>query len=184
MRPSSRTQILDAAIRVAERDGITALTLDSAAGEAGVTRAGLLYHFRNRDDLMLAIHQHLVEIWEQDLLAELGKPWAEATATERSTAYVQEGTRGRSRPAELIFMVHAAAHPAYSEVWEQLLRRWAPEADAADSAAVDLFLARMAADGLWLHQATSPTPLDDGTREVLRDRITALATGRARRREK
>ncbi|MEV6041708.1 hypothetical protein AB0L65_62145 [Nonomuraea sp. NPDC052116] len=34
MRPSQRTRILDAAIRVTERDGITALALESAAEEA------------------------------------------------------------------------------------------------------------------------------------------------------
>lgn len=177
MRPSSRTHLLDAAVRVAEQDGITRLTLDSTAREAGITRAGLLYHFRNRDDLLLAIHQHLADLWEQDLLTELDKPWDEATAEERSAAYVREGTRGRSRPAELIFMVDAAAHPAYNAVWERLLQRWAPAADTSNPAAADLFLARVAADGIWLFQATSSDPLDESTREALRDRVTALITG-------
>lgn len=179
MRPSARTHILDAATRVAERDGITRLTLDSAAQEAGVTRAGLLYHFRNRDDLLLAIHQHLAGLWEQDLLAELDKPWDEATPQERSAAYIREGTRGHTRPAELIFMVEAAAHPAYNNVWEQLLQRWAPEADISDPAAADLFLARMAADGFWMFQVTTPNPVDERSREVFRNHIAALATGQS-----
>ena len=35
MRPSSKTRILQAAVRVTERHGITALTLEAAAEEAG-----------------------------------------------------------------------------------------------------------------------------------------------------
>ena len=61
-------------MRVTERHGITALTLEAAAEEAGLTKPGLMYHFRTRDDLLIAIQRHLTETWEEQLLAELGQP--------------------------------------------------------------------------------------------------------------
>ncbi|MGB6614932.1 MAG: helix-turn-helix domain-containing protein, partial [Trebonia sp.] len=61
MRPSSRTQILQAAVRVTERHGITALTLEAAAEEAGLTKPGLMYHFRTRDELLIGIQRYLTE---------------------------------------------------------------------------------------------------------------------------
>ncbi|MFI5546081.1 TetR/AcrR family transcriptional regulator [Streptomyces sp. NPDC051815] len=64
MRPSARTRILEAAVRVTERDGITALTLQSAAEEAGVTKPGLMDHFRTRQALLVAIQRTLTLRWE------------------------------------------------------------------------------------------------------------------------
>src|SRR5580700_8626570 len=105
MRPSSRTQILQAAVRVTERRGITALTLEAAAEEAGLTKPGLMYHFRTRDDL---------------------------------------------------------------------LARWVPQPPVPDPVQLDLFLARLAADGLWLFEATRPAPLAPEVKQALIRRITAL----------
>ena len=45
MRESKRTVILDAAVNVIESDGITAVTFDSVAAAAGITRGGIIYHF-------------------------------------------------------------------------------------------------------------------------------------------
>lgn len=49
VRESKKTMILDAAIQVIEEDGITAVTFDSVAAAAGITRAGIIYHFPSRD---------------------------------------------------------------------------------------------------------------------------------------
>ncbi len=49
---SNRDKILHAAVQVAVRDGIMAMTLDAVAQEAGVSKGGLLYHFRSKDELI------------------------------------------------------------------------------------------------------------------------------------
>jgi AcrR family transcriptional regulator len=84
--------------RVTERHGITALTLEAAAEEAGLTKPGPMYHFRTRDDLLMAIQRHLTETWEHYLLAELGKPLEESTAQERAAACSRRPGRPRSPP--------------------------------------------------------------------------------------
>lgn len=53
--PSNREKILDAAVQVAIRDGILAMTLDAVAKEAGVSKGGLIHHFRSKDDLIAAM---------------------------------------------------------------------------------------------------------------------------------
>jgi len=119
MRPSSKIQILRAAVRVTERHGITALTLDAAAEEAGLTKAGLMYHFRTRDALLIAIQRHLTETWEKQLLVELGKPLEESTAQERAAAYVASMRHGSASKAELAFMVESATSSELAQVWER-----------------------------------------------------------------
>src|SRR5580692_7640376 len=146
MRPSSRTQILQAAVRVTERRGITALTLEAAAEEAGLTKPGLMYHFRTRDDLLMAIQRHLTETWEQYLLAELGKPLEQSTAQERAAAYARVNARGPASKAELAFMVESATSPELAQVWNDLMARWVPQPPVPDPVQLDLFLARLAAD--------------------------------------
>jgi AcrR family transcriptional regulator len=55
---SNREKILDATVQVAIRDGVMAMTLDAVAQEAGVSKGGLLYHFRSKDDLLAAMLVH------------------------------------------------------------------------------------------------------------------------------
>ncbi|MPY51956.1 TetR/AcrR family transcriptional regulator [Streptomyces acidicola] len=175
MRPSSRNLILDAAIRVTERDGITGLTLESAAEEAGVTKGGLMYHFRTRDDLLLAIQKHLTAAWEEQLDAELGKPLAEASARETVEAYARVGTRGTAASkADLAFMLESVTQPELSRVWEQMMRRWSPPLRSAEPAEIDLLLARLATDGLWLFEATSGYQLPAPIKKALGERLVAL----------
>jgi AcrR family transcriptional regulator len=175
MRPSSKTKILEAAIRVTEREGITHLTLEAVAEEAGVTKGGLLYHFRTREELLLEIQRHLTAGWEERLLAELGKPLAEATPQERAAAYARVGAQGGASKAELAFMVEATARPELARAWDALMERWLPEPSSPDPRWLDLFLARLAADGLWLFEATSRVRLTPEVKEAVCRRIAALA---------
>ncbi|WP_326728033.1 TetR/AcrR family transcriptional regulator [Streptomyces phaeochromogenes] len=174
MRPSSRTQILEAAIRVTEKEGITSLTLESVAVEAGLTKGGLLYHFRTREELLLAIQRHLTEGWEKQLEARLGKAFAEATAAERAIAYTLMDVDSEPRKADLAFMVESASDPELAQVWNALVDRWVPVPSEPDPAQLELFLARMAADGLWLFEATTGTELTPAVKDALRQRIAAL----------
>jgi TetR/AcrR family transcriptional regulator len=77
--PTQDTQqvILEAALRVFARSGITAATLDDIATEACVTRGTLCWHFHNKDELLSGIIKHygphsmlrpVIEQIEQDLL--------------------------------------------------------------------------------------------------------------------
>jgi AcrR family transcriptional regulator len=54
-RAASRSSILDAARRVATRDGARDLSLRAVAAEAGFAPAALYGYFRGKDDLLLAL---------------------------------------------------------------------------------------------------------------------------------
>ncbi|MFJ9622561.1 TetR/AcrR family transcriptional regulator [Streptomyces sp. NPDC101181] len=179
MRPSSKNLILNAAVRVTEREGITGLTLESAAEEAGVTKGGLMYHFRTRDDLLLAIQRHLTAAWEERLVAEVGKPLREAEPRELTAAYARVGTELGASKAELAFMIESVNHPELANVWTDLMRHLDAPTQSADPQDIDLLLARLVIDGLWLHEATSGTPLPQPVREAVRRRLLALTDGSA-----
>lgn len=154
MRPSNRYRILDAAVRVVQRDGVTAVTFDSVAAEAELTRGGIMYHFPSREDLLVALHQHLADRWEATLLADAGRPLDELGADDRLAAYVRVSTRSATR-AELQLMLEAATRPEWAAPWSSVLDRWAPvPTDAGkDAAAMARLVTRLAADGLWMFEA-------------------------------
>src|SRR4029077_19159904 len=119
----------------------------------GLTKPGLMYHFRTRSDLLIAIQRHLIEAWEEQLLTELGKPLEESTAQERAAAYARVNAHGPASKAELAVMVEAATNPELAPVWNDLMARGVPQPPVPDPVQLDLFLARLAADGLWLFEA-------------------------------
>lgn len=177
MRTSKRDRILDAAVNVINRDGVRAVTFESVAAEAQLTRGGLLYHFPSREALLRGIDEHLVQAWETSMEALLGKTAEQATALERYQTFVRVSAQSATR-AELMFMLESADPDAEERPWGPAVRRWAPlppEAGTAEeSAALDNFVARLAADGLWIYEAMYEGQLDEGVRAQVAERIAGL----------
>lgn len=183
MRTSNRSKILDAAIRVIQRDGVTGVTFDAVAAEAGVTRGGMMYHFPAREALVAAIHDHLAQQWEASLVESAGKRAVDASASERHIAYARTCAQSATR-AELLFMLDASN--AAASPWDGVLARWAAPAPAAhdDSAALARFIARLAADGMWVYEALSNAPLPADLRERVAAQLTRMIEDSAARNEK
>jgi AcrR family transcriptional regulator len=175
MRPNNRTKVLDAAVRVVEREGLRGLTLEATAEEAGLTRGGMMYHFRDKDALVLALHEHLAADWEARLEAAAGGPAADVTADQRIAAYARVAVEEASR-AEFALLLEASHDARFGETWSAVQRRWTPtpEQAAADPRAFDHFVLRLAADGLWAYDSFDSDPLTPELRAALADRITAL----------
>jgi len=60
---SLRDALLDAAEAVVARQGIANLTLDAVAAQAGMSKGGLLHHFRTKDRLIEGLVTRAAEDW-------------------------------------------------------------------------------------------------------------------------
>lgn len=176
MRQSKREEILRAATAVVQREGVTALTYEAVAAEAGLTKGGLLYHFPTRDDLLHGLHVYVAGQWEQAMVAEGGAPAEQLDDDARFAAFV----RASHYPdrAELLLMLEASETPTTNAVWDEVYQRWAPEPPSAeaDDAELERFVARLAADGLWLFQSLAAAErmdlrFDPQLRRRIADRI-------------
>src|SRR3954451_9455444 len=65
----SRTRILDAAEAIVRARGVSGLTLERAAKEAGVSKGGLLYHFASKEALLTGLLARMSEWMQQDFEA-------------------------------------------------------------------------------------------------------------------
>ena len=108
--------------------------------------------------------------------ALLGKRADEATALERYQTFVRVSAQSATR-AELMFMLESMDPDAGERPWGPVVQRWAPSPPAravADPAALDDFVARLAADGLWIYEAMYEGQLDAEVRAQLTERIAGL----------
>lgn len=180
MRTSNRTKILDAIVTIAQRDGVTAVTFDAVAAETGLTRGGLLYHFPSREALILAAHTHLAAQWEAGMEKNVGGNADHAQPTERDAAYIRSCAQA-ARRVELLMMLESANEPEFDALWRGVLDRWAPPVpDVNDPASLSRFIARLAADGLWVHEALSNRPLPTKLKERICGELETMAGGTPR----
>ena len=142
--------LLDAAGEVVRREGVTNLTLDRVAAEAGVSKGGLLYHFGTKQELVVALLTHTLEAADADLedLAANNERDQGAFA-QAYLDFVQSGQHG-SGAATGVFAAAALddgdlapARDMFTKWQERLLHD-----DGLDETAA--LLARVVGDGLWL----------------------------------
>ena len=69
-RARSRSALLESAARGLSRHGYGNLVLEQVASEAGYTRGALYHHFKDKEDLALAVIEWVNENW----LREVGEP--------------------------------------------------------------------------------------------------------------
>jgi AcrR family transcriptional regulator len=61
--PDQRVRLFEAAIKVALERGYAHVTLDAVARQAGLSKGGLLYHFRSKAELIKGLLTHYDDGW-------------------------------------------------------------------------------------------------------------------------
>lgn len=174
MRPSNRTAIIEAAHRVAERQGGADFSYESTAVEAGLTKAGVLYHFPSREDLALAVVEHVAATWEEAMLTALGRPFEGASPAQRIRAYVEVSAHDEMTRADVAIYADALCRPAHQGPWNEVFERWFDFTGCSVAERARLTCARFAADGLWVAKATGVIEGEGPTYDAVVAELLAL----------
>lgn len=65
--PDARRQLIDAALRLFATRGFDGTSLQDIADVVGIRKASLLYHFESKEQLRLAVLDHLLSVWNEGL---------------------------------------------------------------------------------------------------------------------
>lgn len=172
MRPSSRTEILTAAMRVVDAVGGADITYESVAREAGLTKAGLMYHFPSKDALMIGVIEHVIDLWQTELCAVLAVPLEDSTLAQRVDAFVKFAGAGGVTQGEFVVFTEAVRRPQLSAPWLEWLRTWFGFGEGTDTTA--LMLVWLAANGLWVAESTNILTVTPEQRTALLGRMADL----------
>jgi AcrR family transcriptional regulator len=162
-RGDTRSRLLDAAGAVIRRDGPQALTLDAVAAQAGVSKGGLLYHFKSKRELLDALVARWLDEFQRDIEAESGN------FAER---YVRASDGAKAEEAGLLAAL--VADPQVLAVVRERHAAWQDRVATEGGDTVDATVARLAADGLWLSDLLGIAPPAGDLRERVLARLLEL----------
>lgn len=149
--------LLDHAAKLAVEHGLAAVTVQSVAEAAGVTKGGLLHHFPNKQALINAVFADLLDALDHQLDARIAadpEPRGAFTRAYIDSVFAIEPEGNAAVWAAL----------AISMLTDPLLRGlWSAWVDARQKrhrltdGALALTAIRLAADGIWLADLTGIT---------------------------
>lgn len=173
-RTSKKDAVLAAAYEIVEEDGISAVTYDRLSEVTGMSKSGLIYHFPSRHDLLIAMHQHIADVWDAEIMtASGGRGPEELTQRERYRAALS--TMSTASPlAELLMNIHAHSHPDFIAIWNRMDERWLPDPSEHGDQDLNFITASVLASGLWVHDHINGRPLSPEARAHIIDEIMAL----------
>ncbi|HKY92137.1 MAG TPA: TetR family transcriptional regulator [Nevskiaceae bacterium] len=181
-KKSVRQAVLDAAVALVEQTGAGTLTLDAVAARAGVSKGGLLHHFKSKEALLSAMITDVLTNFEAeldqaalDLTAAGDNPYAyQRNQIETYLDRAFSGLGSKNRSAMALFAV-AAHQPNLLQPIRDYFRRRS-EHTAAHYPEPMLVLALAAlADGLWLFDALGIPPFEGKMREQVRREVLRWA---------
>ena len=143
------------------RDGAQALTLDAVAAQAGVSKGGLLYHFKSKRELLDGLVARWLDEFQDDI---------DAVDGGFVEGYVRASDGAKAEESGLL-----AALIADPEVLTAVRERYAKWQDrVATEGGVDATVARLAADGLWLADLLDMAPPTGALRKQVLARLLEL----------
>lgn len=149
-RTSSRDRILDAVAALVAEHGVPHLTIEAAAAAAAVTKAGLIYHFKTRDDLLTALVERMVA--ELDVHSRPPAGSQGALSQQAHLVELVKFTFGMSAEQKRLLsnlLVAASSHPHLLPPAQDLFERGYDSLAGGPKAGLALLLA-VALDGILL----------------------------------
>jgi AcrR family transcriptional regulator len=174
----TREAILRAASRVVVEEGVSGMTLETVAREAGVSKGGLLYHFPSKEALIAGMIGRLIEGFEDALGRELGtKKGGGGGRWSRAYARVSFAEDRWYLQVSAGLLAAVAQDPALLEPLRkgyEDAQRWA-ERDGIDPAVATLV--RLAADGLFFAEMLGFAPPEGVLRARVLEALLSLTEG-------
>ncbi|MDX2243708.1 MAG: TetR/AcrR family transcriptional regulator [Leptolyngbyaceae cyanobacterium bins.302] len=154
-RSLTRETLLRAATQVILEHGVEALTLDAVARQAGVSKGGLLYHFPNKNALVVGLGEQLIHEFETALQTEFDQDDAPGTPGQWTRAYIRSTLRMSGQTLALVARLSSLIVEMPPELltsadaYEQRCRQRI-ESDGLDPTQATII--QLAIDGLWFSE--------------------------------
>ncbi len=174
---STKSRIIEAAEDVVLRHGVTHLTLDAAAAQAGLSKGGVLYHFPTRDSLVAGMVDKIIEEFDRDVDRLLVHDQAAGCFTRayiRATLAPSSLRPDREDRVGAALIAAAAAEPALLVPLQQAAGRWQQRIELDGIDPVVATVIRLAVDGLWMCDLFGMAPPSASRRSELGELLAQM----------
>lgn len=165
-----RALIIQTAIQFIQENDLNALTLEGVAGKAGISKGGLLYHFRTKDALQSAIAETIMEEVMESYEALASKEHGIGRLTRGfilgSRKDLMEGAR-----LNIAIQIMQNEHSSISEEYERLLEDLMH--DGLEESSVHLI--RLTIDGLYYSKLLNIAPVSEEVAEQVFEQLLQMA---------
>lgn len=169
-----RVRLLDVAGKIAIEKGVASVTLDAVAQGAGVSKGGLLHHFKSKRALLDALFDGILA-WLEKRVAFFAKDDTDAFG-RFTRAYLMTVTHIDENAPNRLFGVLSLAMTtdmALRERWQGWIKeQMALYGEMADSP--ELWIVQYAADGLWLADLTEGVVFEAAFREKMIEKLVEM----------
>lgn len=108
----TRSRLLQAAARLAERKGFQSASLDEVAAEAGLTKGAIYWHFSSKHDLLVELLQETVRKQMRARPAEMSQIMAAEDRVQALADWLERELPGQHTPAApAALFVECSVHP-------------------------------------------------------------------------
>ncbi|WP_342416055.1 TetR/AcrR family transcriptional regulator [Paenibacillus sp. FSL R10-2782] len=163
--------ILKAASIIVHEEGVERLTLEAVAKKAGISKGGLLYHFPNKDELILG----MVEQLSSSFVTELNER-AESDMQSKgrwTRAYMNTSFSG-DRDVSDLYTALSAAHFTNPQMLKLLQDEYANIQNKIENDELDPVrstMVRLAIDGLWFAEMFGLAPPNEELRKKIMEEL-------------
>jgi AcrR family transcriptional regulator len=175
---NTRDRLLDALETLLLEKGMSHVTLESVAATAGVSKGGLLYHFKSKDALLAGLVRRLSERAEQHLGDAVAQgtsvaEWYLQTPNPADAAEAVELEVYRSMLATMR-TIDAGSSPDTDEVQQalsEMLDTWSTGLDEEIDDPVRADIVRLVGDGIYLRALLGLPPVEPQRYRAVVDRL-------------
>ncbi|WP_257350778.1 TetR/AcrR family transcriptional regulator [Pseudalkalibacillus decolorationis] len=168
-----RQHILKSATDFILENDFNALTLDSAAKQAGISKGGLLYHFPNKEALMIGLAQYIFEEFTIAFEEHAKKDPIEKGKWCRALIEVSKWDLEHNAELNVGIIAASMLNPDLSESMSKSYQYMQNKVEQDSINPVTATIIRLAIDGLYYSELFHIAPLNDKLREkVIQQLIT------------
>ena len=173
-KTNSRSRIVNAAIDIAINQGPKVLTLDKVAEKCGMSKGGVMHHFKNKEALLEALLANMMDTfkcYEDDIVAQEDN-LLPITRVLKSREQIHNHV---NLDYARILLVAATEGDALMAPIQQRFKEFVDELKADDAYYFDSLLLWLAADGLSFQELISVGPFSETERKAIRHRLIEMA---------
>lgn len=145
----TRKRIVQAAITLAQEQGTRGLTMEAVAEAAGVSKGGLFHHFASKDELLCAIIDESIAVYQRQIETKVaaGEDYVEVFL-EHVFAKDQH-----SQPFMRSLLAAAAEDPQFARTAQSWFQAWERRLQSEGLTAAQAGLLTLVANGLFIERA-------------------------------